>query len=123
MAESCRGKLLYTATLYGEASKEHKVKAGDQKLFDIIIHDNGSITADQQMLPFTVQDVLNWRLYMAECLENKRLDDPPTPWEPLPWSVCTGCDYAGVCAAYDDHRCFQKFEKDIKILLDTRGRR
>jgi len=122
-AECCEGRLLYTATLYGDAGKEHKVKAGDQKCYTIRIHTDGTITADEQMLPFTVQHALDWRNYMAGILENGLIDDPPTPWEIMPWSVCSGCDFENICEAYNEHREKDIFFGDVKKLIDLRGKR
>lgn len=118
IAEAEEGELIYTSCLYAD-----KVKSGDQRVYDIRIHTNGVITYDQNTAPFTVGDVLAWREYIADCLENKRLDPPPVSWEFSPFSVCSGCDYENVCEAYEDHRCFEQFESDVSDLLAERGRR
>jgi hypothetical protein len=128
VSEATEGELIYTSAIYCKRSETkakcaYNVKAGDQAIFKVRIADNGAILVDESPAPFDVSDLLQWREYQAELIENRRLDAPPESWEATPWPVCQGCAFQEVCEKYDTCHDDVAFWGDVRELIAKAGKR
>lgn len=92
------GQLIYT---YFERDSTKALSKAAERVFDVWLHDDGSIIVDGKRSQFTVHDQLAHRHAVVDALKRQCVSPRPYKWSDFD-GPCKWCPFAKVCDSYDD---------------------